>query len=194
MKKFIATNLSLMEFALRLYVAYYLWSYGSSKLDGTMFNNTTPAMLKTPLQNVDMFHLTWYYYSQSKVLATATGILQILAAGLLVVNRTVLAGCLIAFPIFLSILFVDIDSTTHFFRLALPARVTFYLFCLTLFCIYRKETVKPIIVALFPAQYKLQLPNKWNLLLIPVFLIACLAVELGIALLVHLLTRLVDNG
>ena len=186
MKKFIKTNLPLIEFALRIYIAYYLWSYGSAKLDGSMFNNTTTAILKTELQKVDMFHLTWYYYSQSRILAKSVGVLQVISAGLLLFNRTVLLGCLIAFPIFLSILFVDLDSTLHIvghINVVLPTRVTLYLISIIFFCVYRKSTVLPIFFSMFTAKQKIIINNKLKILIIPIFIILWAAVDLLICLL-----------
>jgi len=48
--------LPLLEFSLRLYIAYYLADYGIAKLTGGMFNNAKPEVLRTELQKVDMFH------------------------------------------------------------------------------------------------------------------------------------------
>jgi len=83
-------HLPLLEFALRIYIAYYLADYGFSKLTGGMFNNATPEILKTELQKVDLFHLTWFFFQKSKLLSYTIGICQILSAILLLFNKTVI--------------------------------------------------------------------------------------------------------
>lgn len=131
-------HLPLFEFALRIYIAYYLADYGYAKLTGGMFNNASPEILKTELQKVDQFHLTWYFFHQMRLLTYMVGICQLLSAALLLFNKTVLLGCAFALPIFVNIFLIDI---TVFPDNVLAIRVFVYLLCISLFVLYRRKSL-----------------------------------------------------
>lgn len=164
-----------LDFAARIYLAYYLFDYGLSKLNGGMFNNATTAILQTPLQQVDSFHLTWYSFHRNPLLTHAVGILQILSALLLIINRTVLLGCALALPILINILLIDISV---FPDMALAVRVSFYIILVLAFCFYRKQQVIAILNIMLQPTTKLVWKNVFFMLLIPIILLLLLAVEL----------------
>jgi uncharacterized membrane protein YphA (DoxX/SURF4 family) len=130
-----------LDLGARLYLAYILIEYGVSKFTGTMFNNASAQVLNTSLKDIDLFHLTWYTFKQHKALSYFVGSMQVLSALMLVFNRTVLLGCLIAFPIFINILIIDFSCLPTPY---LGIRVIFYLLLLLGFCYYRKEQVQLI--------------------------------------------------
>jgi hypothetical protein len=165
---------SLLEFSLRLYIAYYIFDYGLSKLTGDMFNNATPEVLKTELQRVDLFHLTWYFFYKSWLLTYVVGVLQVASALLLLFRKTVLLGCLIALPIMINIFLIDV---TAFPDPALAIRVFLYIACLMLFISYRRVAVQQAIASLLHGLPAPILGKSAYFLWIAVILLAFFVIE-----------------
>ncbi|WP_276133531.1 hypothetical protein [Polluticoccus soli] len=138
-------TIAVFELAARVYLAYMLVEYGVSKLTGGMFNNASPQVLNTPLKDVDLFHLTWYWFYKNKLLTYFIGIIQIAAAALLLFSRTVIIGVLLALPVLFSILLVDIYCVGS---AALIIRVAFYNLLLLGFIVYRWQVSKTIFTQL----------------------------------------------
>lgn len=142
-----------------------------------MFNNASQEILKTELQKVDLFHLTWYWFKQNKLLSYTVGILQILSGILLVINRTVLIGTAIALPIFFNIFLIDWYCTG---MPELTIRVFLYILLLVWFCYYRKEQILSIVNIVFSRVHtNIQGGYKWyqKLLWLILFLAALLIAE-----------------
>jgi uncharacterized membrane protein YphA (DoxX/SURF4 family) len=177
-KKFLSDLTPLIDLAARLYLSYYLIEYGVSKLNGSMFNNTTSQMLNTPLKYVDIFHLTWYWFQQNILLSYFIGVLQIISATLLVINRTVLIGCFIALPVLFGIFLVDL-CCTH--SPALTVRVLLYNLLILFFCFYRRHQIKAIIKSMLdsPRLPKSSFNIISKILLVILFLLTLLIVETG---------------
>lgn len=169
--------LPLFEFALRIYIAYYLADYGYSKLTGDMFNNATPEVLKTELQKVDLFHLTWYFFQKVRLLSYTVGVCQILSAGLLLFNKTVLWGCALALPILFTIVLVDVSVLPDNI---LAIRVSLYLLCILLFIWYRKNAIILAYKHLSQNTVALRVENARYFLAIPVILSLYLFLEIAI--------------
>lgn len=146
-----------IDLAARLYLAYMLVEYGLAKLTGGMFCNTPPTVLQAPLKDASLFHLTWYFFQRQVALSYFVGLVQIVSAILLVVNRTVLIGVLLAFPVLLNIAIIDFSSlpTPH-----LGIRTLFYNLLLVGFCICRKDQVKVIWTALTRKRRKMGSNSK----------------------------------
>jgi hypothetical protein len=178
----------IIEFTCRLYLAYYLIDYGVAKLTGGMFSNASPAILNTELYRVDMFHLTWYWFHKNILLSYFVGFFQIVSAVFLLFNRTVLIGCLIAFPILLNILLVDIYCTPS---PALSVRVFLYITLLLLFCFYRKDTIRKVFnLMLQPKGNVTSVGAKYWVLIVPITLVSLLLLEILITKIITGLIKL----
>lgn len=170
-------HLPLFEFALRIYVAYYLVDYGCVKLTGGMFNNASPQILITELQKVDLFHLTWYFFHRITILTYTIGICQLLSAALLLFNNTVLWGCALAIPIFLNIILIDISV---FSDNVLAIRVTLYLVCILMFVWYRRTSLIQAYKVLVENKRVLSNRKLSYYATVPVLLLLYLALEIAI--------------
>jgi hypothetical protein len=167
----------LLECALRVYIAYYLADYGVTKLMGGMFNNATPEILRTELQDVDLFHLTWFLFYKLRLLSYTVGILQLLAAALLLFSRTVLWGCMIALPILINIFLIDVSV---FPGPALAIRVFLYICCIMLFVLYRRTAIMAAIAAMGHLPV-FRLPKARHVVVLLFALIAYLVLEIVIS-------------
>lgn len=127
-----------IDLAARLYLAYMLADYGVAKLTGDMFYNVSPEVQALPMKDVSLFHLTWYFFQRQAALSYFVGIVQLVAAAMLVFNRTVLIGVLQALPVMLNIVIIDFSSlpTPH-----LGVRTLYYSLLLIGICIYRRRQV-----------------------------------------------------
>lgn len=120
---------------LRICVAINLFTYGYGKLTGTMFDNAYVGMLTTPLNEVDNFHLTWYWFQKNKEISIFIGLIQIISAVLLIFNRSKLLGAILVLPILIGILFIDAFVVKS---PSLSIRLIFYiLVCLSIVYQYR---------------------------------------------------------
>lgn len=130
--------ISFIDLAVRIFLAFFMIDYGVSKLNGGMFDNATEDILNTPLKEVDLFHLTWYWFHKNQLLSVTVGIFQIIGSLLLLYKRTVLIGCALLLPILLNILLIDIYCTN---MPALVARIGYYIFLVFLLCYLRRDKV-----------------------------------------------------
>lgn len=124
-----------------LSIAFY--SYGYAKLNGTMFKNATNKILDTPLSKVDMFHLTWFWFDKNSLLSISIGVLQIIIATLLLFKQTRLIAAMMAVPILMGILLIDMNCTN---LPGLTIRIVFYLaICFYIFLI-NKTRLKTLFI------------------------------------------------
>lgn len=166
---------TIVEFALRLYIAYFLIDYGISKFTGDMFNNTSEKVLHTELIQVDLFHLTWYWFQQNALLSYFIAIVQIVSAVLIVINRTVLLGCLIAFPILLGTFLIDLYCVR---MPELTIRLFLYNLAIIYFCYYRREAVTAIIRLLTTSPSAKDKPAiKYYFLAVPIIFLMLFLIE-----------------
>lgn len=166
----------ILELSLRFYIAYYLLDYGIGKLTGQMFNNATNEILNKPMNEVDLFHLTWYWFHRNILLAYFVGICQILSGILLIFNRTVLLGVLLSLPIFINILLIDIYCVG---MIELDIRVSLYIISILYFIYFRKmQVMKALREMTMRKSSQISFKkNKFLLFLIPVFWLLFLAGE-----------------
>ncbi len=94
--------------------------YGWAKMTGGQFGIHDPKLLEKPIKEVDKFYLAWYLFSLSKSFDIGVGLLQIIGALLIVINRTMLIGALFLLPILFQIFLVDVAFTNGF---VLPIRL-----------------------------------------------------------------------
>lgn len=167
MKKYLQIDLLIL--AMRLLLAFTLWNYGYSKLTGGQFG-ITEAELNTPIKDLSLFRISWYIF-EAEPFKSFIGISQIITAILLVYKRTFLLGALMAIPIFLNILMVDLTIMPYHFKVAFFFRLTFYLIFIGIILWYHKERVINAFKNLLNAPYlKFEHNKKW-FLIIPVYMV-----------------------
>ena len=142
--------------------------YGWSKLTGVQFGINDPALLNKPLQSVDKFHLAWYLFSLDKTFNLSIGILQLIGALLIVINRTAIIGTLFLLPILLQIFLIDLAFTTDVLGPALPMRMGIMILCDLLILAYYKDSVQAIWQLLSKAEATKSKYKWWVYLLLPV--------------------------
>lgn len=108
-------------------------------MTGGQFGIYDPAILEKPLKEVDKFHLAWHLFSLDKSFDILTGLMQILVAILIVINRTTLVGALLLLPILGQIFLVDQAFTTEMFGSALPVRLAGMIISDLLILLYYKD-------------------------------------------------------
>jgi uncharacterized membrane protein YphA (DoxX/SURF4 family) len=136
------TREQIFDFAiltLRWYLAVYMASYGWSKMTGGQFGLHDPALLDKALRDVDKFDLAWYLFSLDKSFSILAGLLQIIGAVLIVINRTALIGALILLPVLGQIFLVDLAFTTSVFGPALTLRLGIMIISDILILFYYKD-------------------------------------------------------
>jgi len=115
--------------------------YGWGKLTMSQFSVHDPSILEQPLKNVNTFYVAWYLYGQSYFFNIVTGILEIIAAILLLFNRTVLIGALMVLAVLGNIFIIDVSFTTSVFGYALPIRILGMMISALLILFYYKKRI-----------------------------------------------------
>jgi hypothetical protein len=107
----------------RVLLALILFNYGWAKLTDGQFGVTEKELAK-PIKELGLFKLSWYLFDQEPF-KSFIGVSQIITSLLLVYNRTLILGALIAIPIFLNVLIIDI---TYIKMTGFYWRLSYYLF------------------------------------------------------------------
>ena len=107
----------------RVLLAWTFLSYGYGKLTHNQFGLNQIELAK-PIKEIGLFKLSWYLFDQEPF-CTFIGISQIIAALLLLYNRTVILGSLMAMPILINILIIDI---TYIKMTGFYWRLSYYIF------------------------------------------------------------------
>lgn len=92
-----APTKELFILGLRILLFIIFMNYGIGKLSGGQFGNLTTQELNTPIKDLSLFKIGWYLFDHQPFKAFI-GISQIIAACLLLFNRTYLIGLLILTP------------------------------------------------------------------------------------------------
>ena len=147
-------------------------SYGIGKLTGGQFGNLTQEELNTPIKDLSLFKVGWYLFDHQPFKAFI-GISQIIAALLLLFNRTYIIGLLIFLPIITNILIIDLTIMPYGFKVAFFFRLTFYLLYIALILFHFKKSLNPgFRVLIENRDFKPQITNKWKylylILIIPI--------------------------
>lgn len=131
--------LDFIVLSLRWYLAYYMFNYGLSKINGEQFGNRGLTILNTPLKDVTKFDLAWHLFSLDRTFDIVVGIVQIIGALLIIFNKTLLIGALLLIPILVQIFLIDITFTMDRFGAALPIRLSFMMFSNLFILFYYKD-------------------------------------------------------
>lgn len=167
MKKYLQIDLLIL--AMRFLLAFTLWNYGYSKLTDGQFG-LTDAELNTPIKDLSLFRISWHMF-EAEPFKSFVGLSQVITAALLVYKRTFLLGGLMAIPIFLNILIIDITIMPLSFKIAFIFRLSFYLIFIGFILWYHKTQVISAFKNLISApnlKYKHNI--KW-FLIIPFYMV-----------------------
>ena len=92
---------------LRYACGWFLYFYGISKLTGHQL--VVPAWVaQKPIGSLDGYTLTWYYFGYSHAYKYILGLIQILAASLLLFRKTALLAALLMTPIMANIVLINL--------------------------------------------------------------------------------------
>lgn len=146
-------------------------NYGIGKLSGGQFGNLTAHELNTPIKDLSLFKIGWYLFDHQPF-KLFIGISQIIAACLLLFNRTFLIGFLILTPIIVNILIIDLTIMPYGFKVSFFFRLSFYLLYIAfIFYCYRKSLIPAYHSLIEKRDFRTKISNKWYyfylLLIIP---------------------------
>ncbi len=151
----------------RVLIALVFIDYGYGKLTGGQFG-LSPEQLTKPVKDLGLFNLSWYLFDQEPF-KSFIGITQIIAGILLLFNRTVILGCILALPILANILVIDI---TYIKMEGFYWRLSFYILLDLLILWHYREQMKIALATItkdLPVRSKFPL---WTYLLLPVMAFA----------------------
>lgn len=106
----------------RMLLGVTFLGYGWAKLSGNQFG-ISPAEMNMTIKELGLFKLSWYLFDQQPF-KCFIGISQIIAALLLLYNRTLIIGALLLIPILVNILVIDM---TYIKMPAFYWRLSYYL-------------------------------------------------------------------
>lgn len=166
-----APTKELFILGLRILLFIIFMNYGIGKLSGGQFGNLTTQELNTPIKDLSLFKIGWYLFDHQPFKAFI-GISQIIAACLLLFNRTYLIGLLILTPIIINILIIDLTIMPYGFKVTFFFRLTFYLLYISLiFYHFRKSLFPAWKILTEERDFRPKISNKWHylylLLIIP---------------------------
>ncbi len=132
LKEFIILGIRILFFIVFMF-------YGVGKLTGGQFGNLTPEELNTPIKELSLFKIGWYLFDHQPFKAFI-GISQIVAACLLLFNRTFVLGLLILTPIILNILIIDLTIMPYSLKVSFLFRLSTYLLYIAFIIWYFRYT------------------------------------------------------
>ena len=132
----------LLLLSIRILFFFIFISYGLGKLFGGQFGNLTEQELNTPIKDLSLFKVGWYLFDHQPFKAFI-GISQIIAACLLLFNRTFIIGLLILTPIVANILIIDLTIMPSGFQVSFFFRLIFYLFYIAFVIFHYRKSLLP---------------------------------------------------
>lgn len=123
--------------------------------------------LSKPVQELSLFQLAWYVFDHQPF-KIFIGISQIVAAALLLINRTVLLGAFLLIPIMVNILIIDLTIMSPGMAHAFAYRLTFYLLLDVLVLWYHKQALIQIWQAIWHHSSPTPVYRVWSYVLLPV--------------------------
>lgn len=149
----------------RMLLAFTLFYYGWAKLNGNQFGISEVDMGK-PIKELSLFKLSWYLF-EHEPFRSFIGVIQIFTSLLLLFNRTFLIGALVAFPILLNILIIDL---TFVKMSGLYWRLSYYLMLDILILLHYKDRISLAFKSIFSGlntKYKFPI---WAYLALPILI------------------------
>lgn len=153
----------------RFLIGWTFIRYGYSKLIDGQFGITTTE-LATPLQDLNMFRVSWYLFDQEPF-KSFIGFSQIFCGILLIINRTAILGAFLFLPIVATILIIDITFMPSYLANSFAWRLSFYILLDFLILWHYKDKMKIIWNAVM---YQVNTKFKfkiWHYLLLPLMAI-----------------------
>lgn len=132
---------TIIELTCRLYVFFFLFTYGFAKIVGGQFYSATTIpddVAITPIVEVTNFDLAWTFMGRSLGYMIFLGISEILGAVLLLFNKTKLLGALILITILVNVIIFDIFFLDQYGALF---SASLYLFLLSIILYLNKENL-----------------------------------------------------
>ncbi|GGH48213.1 hypothetical protein [Mangrovimonas yunxiaonensis] len=102
-------TLDILETALRIWTAFYIFVYGMSK--STQFDGSKSVDIS--IRDATESDMMWAFFGTTKEYPLIIGALQIIGAFLLLFRKTKLIGAVLLTPIFLNIILIDIFYKIH---------------------------------------------------------------------------------
>jgi len=148
----------------RIWLAFTLLRYGWSKLIGGQFY-VTEETLNSPLKQIDLLRVSWYL-ADHEPFNSFIGISQIVTAGLLIYERTIIVAAFMSIPIWANILVWDMSFMGLYTGFTI--RITFYLLLTILIILhYKDKIISTLQILLKGTSTKFKFPIWAYLLVIP---------------------------
>ncbi len=142
---------------LRYACSWFLYFYGISKLTGHQL--VVPAWVaQKPIGSLDGMTLTWYYFGYSHAYKYILGLIQLVAASLLLFRKTALLAAVIMLPIMVNIVLINI-----FYRITAGAESLAFLICGAMFFFlwHERSTFYQVLWKKQPAEPKSARKSHW---------------------------------
>jgi uncharacterized membrane protein YphA (DoxX/SURF4 family) len=156
--------------AARILIGWTFLRYGFGKMTEGQFG-LSEAELVTPLKDLSLFRVSWYMFDHQPFKAFI-GISQIVCGTLLIINRTVLIGAFLFFPIVATVLIIDLTFMSPEMAGTFAWRLSFYILLNFLILWHYKDKMMIIWNAVWQnVTTKFKYP-LWMYLLLPLVAIA----------------------
>jgi uncharacterized membrane protein YphA (DoxX/SURF4 family) len=156
--------------SVRVLLAYISINYGYNKMTEHQFG-LKEAELNTPIKDLSLFKISWHLFGQEELFKYAIGFFQITGGLLLLFKKTELFGAFLLFPIYVTILIIDISFVK------MPGfyiRIPYYLFLLSLIIIQYKS----ILLDFLKQYWSFKSPEtQFSFLHFALLPIVCMAIE-----------------
>jgi hypothetical protein len=187
------TKAQLLDFGvlvLRAYLVFYLLNYGWGKVTMGQFG-VSEDIASQPLKEVETFYVAWHLFQRSIFFNVAGGVLEMVAALLLIWHRTVLIGALLAIVILAQIFVIDVSFTMGVHLFALPTRILGMIGCAVLILLYHKDQVVRALQQLITSSNRPKFNYQWWI--IPILLVLGFLMDFVLGLLLMPLRLLLDH-
>jgi len=177
----------ILEITCRLYVFFFLTSYGIGKIIGGQFYTAASIpdeIALMPIELVPDFELAWTFMGRSFGYILFIGLAEIIGAFLLLFNKTKLIGTLILIPIMVNIIVFDIFFLDEYGALA---GATLYLLMLLTIVVINKEKMSNILKELVSTKVPLKTSSKEKILNYLIALVIIVLIFIGDQLIVNLI-------
>lgn len=100
---------SIFETGLRIWTACYVIIYGVAK----SFQFQGAKLMEVSIKEASNAEMMWAFFGTTQAYPVIIGVLQVIGAILLIINRTKLIGALLLTPIFINIILLDVLYQIH---------------------------------------------------------------------------------
>jgi len=129
-------SIDILETALRIWTAFYIFIYGISK--STQFEGS--KLVDISIRDATEFQMMWAFFGTTKEYPIIIGCIEVLGAFLLIFRKTKLLGAVLLTPILLNIIMLDVFYKIH--PGALRNAIIFQSVLILIFIIQRKQIIR----------------------------------------------------